>query len=401
MSKNLVWKLLRQHVSIPQLAGFFMASLVGMTIVLLAWQFYRDVEPVLTADDTFMRNDFLVVSKKIGTAQTLSGRQLTFSPAEQEDLQRQRFIEKVGAFIEADFKVDASMSIGGERVFNSEMPIESVPDDFVDIAETDWCYDEATRTVPLLLPRSYIAMYNFGFARSRSLPKVSEGIVSTIMFDIVVRGNGQQEQYRGRVIGFSSRLNSILVPQAFMQQCNARFAPDSDQQPTRLLVSTGNLAEDNITQYLEDHGYDIEDDRLQTEKTTFFLRLMITVVMVIGLVISLLSFYILMLSIYLLVQKNTEKLQNLLLIGYTTSQTARPYQLLTLLLNAAVLVVALLIVYIVRMQYLRTLVALFPDVRTGSFLPAVVLGVVLLLFVTTVNQLAIRRKVKGVAKSGR
>ena len=59
MSKNLVWKLLRQHVSIPQLAGFFMASLVGMTIVLLAWQFYRDVEPVLTADDTFMRNDFL------------------------------------------------------------------------------------------------------------------------------------------------------------------------------------------------------------------------------------------------------------------------------------------------------------------------------------------------------
>ena len=128
---------------------------------------------------------------------------------------------------------------------------------------------------------------------------------------------------------------------------------------------------------------------------------MITVVMVIGLVISLLSFYILMLSIYLLVQKNTEKLQNLLLIGYTTSQTARPYQLLTLLLNAAVLVVALLIVYIVRMQYLRTLAALFPDVRTGSFLPAVVLGVVLLLFVTTVNQLAIRRKVKGVAKSGR
>ncbi|MBQ9636294.1 MAG: ABC transporter permease [Prevotella sp.] len=394
MSKNLVWKLLRQHVSIPQLAGFFMASLVGMTIVLVAWQFYRDVEPVLTADDAFLRSDFLVVSKKVGTAQTLSGRQLTFSPAEQEDVQRQRFVERLGAFMEADFKVDASMSIGGERVFNSEMPIESIPDDFVDIAEADWRYDESTRTVPLLLPRSYIAMYNFGFARSRSLPKVSEGIVSTITFDIVVRGNGQQEQYRGRVIGFSSRLNSILVPEAWMQQCNSRLAPGSSQQPTRLLVRTGNLAEDNITQYLEDHGYDIEDDRLQTEKTTFFVRLMISVVMVIGLVISLLSFYVLMLSIYLLVQKNTEKLQNLLLIGYTTSQTARPYQLLTLLLNVAVLAVALLIVLVVRLQYRHTLAALFPDVSMGSMLPAVVLGVGLLLFVTIVNLLVIRRKVE-------
>lgn len=401
MTKNLIWKLLRQHVSIPQIAGFFMASLMGMTIVLLAWQFYRDVEPVLIADDAFMRSDFLVVSKKVGTAQTLSGRQLTFSAEEQEDLQRQGFVEKVGAFVEADFKVDASMSIGGERVFNSEMPIESVPDDFVDIAKTDWRYDEATHTVPLLLPRSYIAMYNFGFARSRSLPKVSEGIVSTITFDIVVRGNGQQEQYRGRVIGFSSRLNSILVPQAFMQQCNSRFAQAGDQRPTRLLVSTGNLAKDNITQYLEDHGYDIEDDRLQTEKTTFFLRLMITIVMFVGLVISLLSFYILMLSIYLLVQKNTEKLQNLLLIGYTTSQTARPYQLLTLLLNVAVLAVALLIVGILRMQYLRTIAALFPDVRTGSFLPALALGVVLLLLVTFLNLLAIRHKIKGMANVAR
>lgn len=394
MSKNLVWKLLRQHVSIPQLAGFFMASLVGMTIVLVAWQFYRDVEPVLTGDDAFLRSDFLVVSKKVGTAQSLSGRQLTFSPAEQEDVQRQRFVERLGAFMEADFKVDASMSIGGERVFNSEMPIESIPDDFVDITEADWRYDESSRTVPLLLPRSYIAMYNFGFARSRSLPKVSEGIVSTITFDIVVRGNGQQEQYRGRIIGFSSRLNSILVPEAWMQQCNSRLAPGSNQQPTRLLVRAGNLAEDNITQYLEDHGYDIEDDRLQTEKTTFFLRLMISVVMVIGLVISLLSFYVLMLSIYLLVQKNTEKLQNLLLIGYTTSQTARPYQLLTLLLNVAVLAVALLIVLVVRLQYRHTLAALFPDVSMGSMLPAVVLGVGLLLFVTIVNLLVIRRKVE-------
>ena len=42
---RLVWKLLRQHISVGQLAGFFLANLFGMMIVLLSVQFYRDVLP--------------------------------------------------------------------------------------------------------------------------------------------------------------------------------------------------------------------------------------------------------------------------------------------------------------------------------------------------------------------
>ena len=45
---NLVWKLLRQHISIPQFAGFAFANLFGMLIVLFGFQFYQDVLPVFT-----------------------------------------------------------------------------------------------------------------------------------------------------------------------------------------------------------------------------------------------------------------------------------------------------------------------------------------------------------------
>ena len=48
---TLVWKLLRQHISIGQLAGFFLANLFGMMIVLLSVQFYKDVIPVFTEGD--------------------------------------------------------------------------------------------------------------------------------------------------------------------------------------------------------------------------------------------------------------------------------------------------------------------------------------------------------------
>lgn len=42
---NLVWKLLRQHISLSQFAGFFFANLFGMLVVLLGVQFYADVAP--------------------------------------------------------------------------------------------------------------------------------------------------------------------------------------------------------------------------------------------------------------------------------------------------------------------------------------------------------------------
>ena len=389
MSGNLVWKLLRQHISIPQFAGFVMANLIGMTIVLLGYQFYRDVVPLLTAEDGLLQSNFVVVSKKVGTGQMLSQRPLTFSQAEIEELASQPFAERVGQFTSAEFKVDASMSIDGKQVLHSELPLECVPSEFIqqEMSMAD------SSVVPIILPRSYITMYNFGFAQGHALPKVSEGLVSLISFDLLLRGNGRQEQYKGKVIGFSSRLNAILVPESFLREANKRLAPDVPAASTRLIMTTGNLAEENVSQFMEDHGYEVEDDRLNTEKTTFFLRLLISVVMAIGLVISLLSFYILMLSIYLLVQKNSEKLQNLLLIGYRPSEVARPYQLLTVGLNVIVLLLALLIVFLLRRYYMGILSMLFPVSGESGMLAAVVLGVVLLLAVTFVNLWVIRRKI--------
>ena len=63
---RLVWKLLRQHISFPQLAGFFFANLCGMVIVLLSAQFYKDVLPVFTEGDKERLCDSKQKGKYIG-----------------------------------------------------------------------------------------------------------------------------------------------------------------------------------------------------------------------------------------------------------------------------------------------------------------------------------------------
>jgi hypothetical protein len=132
---------------------------------------------------------------------------------------------------------------------------------------------------------------------------------------------------------------------------------------------------------------------MNQEKTTYFLRLMVTMVMVVGLVISILSFYILMLSIYLLVQKNSSKLENLLMIGFSPSLVARPYQVLTIGLNVTVLLIAWLILYFVRDYYMNIIETLFPQIEDGNMLPALTVGCILFILVSIMNIFAIRRKV--------
>ncbi|MFQ9997231.1 MAG: ABC transporter permease, partial [Hoylesella buccalis] len=142
----------------------------------------------------------------------------------------------------------------------------------------------------------------------------------------------------------------------------------------------------------------VEDSNLANEKAISFLSLVVSIVMVVGLFISLLSFYILLLSIYLLVQKNADKLENLLLIGYRPLQVSKPYIFLTLMLNVAVLLMAVLTVYCIRDYYIEILYAMLPSIDKTSMLPTCLLGFVILTIVSFINSLIIHRRISSLYK---
>ena len=313
---SLVWKLLRQHISIAQFAGFFFANLFGMFIVLLGLQFYNDVKPLFSQEDGFLKPEYLIVSKRIsGVSMLGAGESCGFSEKEVQDITSQPFCKSVGAFTASQYRVVCSLGVKGVAQMGTEMFFESVPDKFVDTDLSQWKFDPEEGVIPIVLPRTYLAIYNFGFAQSQSLPKISEGIVGMIDMVVVLRGNGQEQRLQGKVIGFSSRLNTILVPESFIKWSNGKFAPEADLTPNRLIVEVKNPTDDAIVKYINQNNLELENDKLDAGKATYFLRVVTVLVMCIGMLISVLSFYILMLSIYLLVQKNTEKLRNLLLIG--------------------------------------------------------------------------------------
>ena len=394
---RLVWKLLRRHISGAQLGGFFLASLFGMTIVLLGLQFYRDVAPVFTEGNSFLKKNYIVATRKISTLGSLTGKSNTFSTQDMEDLRRQPFTQSVGAFTPSLFNVSAGL--GMERAgirLSTEMFFESVPNKYMDISLDRWRFDPESHVIPIVIPRNYLNLYNFGFAQSRNLPKLSEGLMNLVQMNIRLSGNGLTEVFRGQIIGFSNRLNTILVPQTFMDWANTRYAPGKQPRPSRLIVEVNNPADPAINRYFDEKGYETEGDALDAGKATYFLRLITSVVIGIGLLISLLAFYILMLSIFLLLQKNSEKLHNLLLIGYTPTQAGTPYYLISIVLNLSVWILAVGCVALSRHAYLGFLQKFLPQLPDSSCIPCVLTGFVLAVAVSTLHVFVIRNQLKKI-----
>lgn len=395
---SLVWKLMRRHISMGQLAGFFFANLCGMVIVLLGIQFYLDVAPVFTEGDSFMKKDYLIVSKKVSTLGSFVGKSSTFSNSDIEEILDQPFTKEVGAFTPSQFKVSAG--VGMEQIglnMSTAMFFESVPDKYVDVNLDEWHFEPGQEVVPIIIPRNYLNLYNFGFAQSRSLPQLSEGVMNLINLEVRISGGGRQNSYKGKIAGFSNRLNTILVPESFMVWANANYSDGSAyKEPSRLIVEVGNPTDDRIARFFKEHGYETEDDKLDAGKTTWFLKVVVGIVLAVGLLISILSFYILMLSIYLLLQKNSTKLENLLLIGYGPNRVALPYQILTIGLNACVLVLAIGVVLYVRTLYMNVVVQMFPSLGEGNVWLMMLIGILLFLGVSFFNVVAVKKKVASI-----
>lgn len=391
----MIWKLLKQHISLSQLLGFSLANVCGMVIVLLAVQFYRDVLPMFTQENSFLKGDYIIISKEVSTLGTIVGKQTTFSAGDIAEIEEQPFVKRVGSFLPSQFKVMAGMGLQGIKM-STDLFFESVPDAYVDVQSEEWKFNPESNVIPIIIPRNYLNLYNFGFAQSRNLPQLSEGIIGMVNLDIRLVGNGKTEQMKGHIVGFSSRLNTILVPESFIRWANARFSTGVEAEPSRLIVEVGNPADERIVQFVQRKGYEMEGNELEAGKTVWFLKLIVGVVLSVGLLISVLSFYILILSIYLLLQKNMRKLETLLLIGYSPAQVARPYQVLAVVLNLSVLLLGIAIVIGIRGTYLPVITSLLPDAGNESLLPALLTGACVFLLVSVLNIVMVRRKVDGI-----
>jgi len=389
-------KLLKQNISIPQLAGYALAALMGMSILFAGFCFSRDIHPLFSSNTNLFKKELMVVNKKVSVFAAFGKSNTEFEPEEIKEIEQQPFVRSLSYFTPSRFHVRAYINPGSQaQGLSTDLFFESVPDRLLDKLNSDWKWDEESRLIPIIIPQDYINLYNFGFAGSQGLPQISEGIMQNVVFKVVLVGNGQQEIFDGRIIDFSDNLNTILVPEAFMKWANNRFGSASDNDNiSRLILEVNNPADPLITEFFSSKpDYVVNNNKGDQGKLSYFLSLLIIVVMITGGLIMLPAIGLMLLSINLIIYKNQKTLGNLMLLGYSQRSLSQPYYLLVLGLNLIVGSIGLLIVQLVRSLYIPRLEVLGISNLSSNFGVTILFALTFIVIITLFDILWIKRKI--------
>ena len=272
------------------------------------------------------------------------------------------------------------------------MFFESIPDSFVDVASSQWGWIEGSDEIPVIISKDYLSLYNFGFATSAGLPQMSEGFMSGIPLKLTLRSNDglRTLQFNGRIAGYSNRLNTILVPQEFMDWSNRELGSGNILDPSRIIVEVSSPGDVAIKEYLDTKDWEIAGDKTNAS-ASFLLKVVIGIILAIGVVITLLSLFILLLSISLLMEKNRDKLHRLLMLGYGLPATGRPYRIIAVGSSLIALALAIAATFILRSFYIDALTGL--GATPGNLWLTVCTGALLTLLIILLNLISIRKKI--------
>lgn len=386
---RLLFKLLRQNISLWQTVGFVIANLIGGAIVLVGMQAYQDFDRFVKKENGLLSEGYVVVTKPVNTLSTISslvGVKPVFRTNEIEELRQHPNVSDVGVFSSANFRIRGSFSLGDLGI-STDLFMESVPDRFIDVkfkSPSEWHASVDGNFVPVIIPRKYLNIYNYGYAATKGLPQLAEGLTSAFPIVMNVAGNGQRQSYNARIVGYTDRLNTILVPDSFLKEANGRFASTSNEAPSRLIVTVSSgKGKNDFLDFLAQKGYRIEGDT-ESLKLQTLVNGILWVVIGIGGIVSVLAFSLLLISILLLIEKNKEKFINLYSMGYSIPQIARPYTMLVAMVDGIVWFIAIALVSFVYPRLFAFISVISPDLQLASLFPlwlvAVAFALVFILF---------------------
>lgn len=343
--KKQLHHLLKKNLSLGQLMGYSIANLLGVTVICIGVMFFADSKHAKESADQYFSDDYIVLSKKV---QGLLSKPKCFTETDIKHLKEQAWVKRVGRFTSAQFPVDAAVNVG-EQGISTFLFLEAVPDSFFDVKPNFWKFDEKTNFVPIVINKDYLALYNYGFAIPQGLPQLSEQMLQAVPIELTIWSvTGQPHTFKASVVGFSSRLNTIAVPESFLKWANQKYGKGQEAEPARLIVQINRLKAADMKQFIAQQGWEMGGDKSNDGNISKFLATASLVIALVGIIISALACFILILSIFLLLLKSKEKLVTLMMLGYSTKQVVAFYRTIIVSINCCAVAIAVLLTLLAR-----------------------------------------------------
>jgi len=361
---------------------------IAMLLILAAVQIQANYQQILysrTSQDSIA--DFLVINKII-TTQTIGKASLT--NAEITDLKQQPFVQRIGTLTPSRFRVGVQ-SISQQIPFYSDFFFESVPDEFLDVNTPAWQWNETSNYIPMIIPNMFLDMYNFGFAQSQGLPQLSQNLIQSLPVQINIQSANGTVKYYGKVVGFSDRISSVLVPQPFMDWANNKFAGDVNRQPSRVIIQTKDAASPELVNYLKQHNLSTNTEKTRFEKYRSIINAVVAVSWVMGGLMFLFALVVFTLFIQLTIASAKEEIGLLITLGAAPKQLQAFLRRQFLPANITIVLVTLIIIAV--LQFLLKKILAGQNIFISQYISfyTLIAAAIVLLVISLVNNQAIKK----------
>ncbi|CAN5323584.1 hypothetical protein BH09BAC5_BH09BAC5_26260 [soil metagenome] len=397
-------RLLFSHQKPAPLIVAVFGALIGMLMLLASLQLYFDFQAVLSDNGDLSKPQYLVINKEVNMLNSLFGGQKGFTANEFEKLREVKGVKDVAPLTSSQFRVSVAMGDGGLKGMpgmSTDFFFEAVPDNFIDVDADKWNWREGDSLVTIILPRDYIKLYNFGFAPSQGLPQVTEGIVQLARFNINITDKaGKQYVFRGKLAGFSERINTILAPESFIDYANEKFAgiKAGVKEPSRVIIQCEGPATAEIAEYFSQNGYETSAESLRNSKLNSFLRVIMNILVGIGLVIILLAITVFLVYSQLVISKSTYEVETLTKIGYSYKKLAMIYVKYYAIIYSGIFVICIPALWFFKMWFKSYMADKGFELPSGLSFSVLLTGFIFTIVFLALNAFSVFTGLKKLAK---
>ncbi len=298
------------------LAGF--AFFIGLCILMTAFDAYLEVNALQERQQK--DGQFLILNKKISMVNTMGFESGSFSKAEIDNIRNSGLFQGVGEVYSNKFR--AEIFSRDYIRFQSLVFFEAVPRPFLDSSPSDFRWIENSKELPIIVSQDFLNLYNFGFALGQGLPQLGKETLKLLKFGVVVEGPGGRQEFEGRVVGFTERIASVLVPVEFMHWANRTIGAEQEIRCSRIMAKAANAGDPQIAVFLKKFRLVTNQEKLHLGKSTSVLQLVMQGLGLLGFLFSLLALVMFTMNFRLVMAEAEVDIRLLIELGYSHRRIA-------------------------------------------------------------------------------
>lgn len=308
-------RLLFRNQDKKQLIVAMIGSFLGMAFLVASIHYLIKVNEFGEGADILGPNT-LIVQKQITTSSTLNLTKTDFSIAEIDQLKKEKFIIDVKPVVSNNFDVLFATADPLVPKFSSDVFIQTVDPDFLDVKSNLWNWKEGDTIVPIILPRDFLVMLNT-FMSAQGIPQISDELAKDIKFKLRLSNENSEKEYiHARIIGFTNEVASILVPESFMKYGNDKFGNLTPQKITQLMISGTESDFGKVEDMLKTKHLESKNSQMVVGRLKSIVGTLILVVLGISVIAVFVSCLVLIQYAQLLITRNSYEVRTLMRLGY-------------------------------------------------------------------------------------